>query len=63
VSGAATQTDDAERAIRLAAGGLPAALFLAAAAVMLAYPLSEDRFHRIVSELTERRAAVALKDV
>jgi glucuronide carrier protein len=38
VAGAPTQSTAAETSIRLAAGALPAATFLAATAVMLAYP-------------------------
>ena len=56
--GAAGQTDGAVTAIRVAAGALPAAFILASAAVMLAYPLSEKAFRRIVAELAERRAGV-----
>lgn len=56
VSGAAAQPDGAETAIRVAAGALPAGFILASAAVMLAYPLSERVFRRIVAELAERRA-------
>ena len=56
VSGAAAQPDGAETAIRVAAGALPAGFILASAAIMLAYPLSEKAFRRIVAELAERRA-------
>ncbi|HWO48519.1 MAG TPA: glycoside-pentoside-hexuronide (GPH):cation symporter [Solirubrobacterales bacterium] len=56
VSGAESQPDGAETAIRVAAGALPAGFILASAAVMLAYPLSERVFRRIVAELAERRA-------
>jgi len=57
VSGAATQTDDALTAIRVAAGALPAAVMLGAAAVMLAYPLTERAFRTLIGELAQRRAA------
>jgi glucuronide carrier protein len=57
VSGAATQTDDAETSIRVAAGALPAAVIVAATAVMLAYPLTEKAFRRMVAEVAQRRAA------
>ena len=60
VSGAATQTGDAVTAIRVAAGALPAAVILAAAAVMLAYPLTEKAFRTMVAEVAERRAAAAV---
>jgi glucuronide carrier protein len=56
VSGAATQSDDALTSIRVAAGVLPAAVFLIAAAIMVAYPLTERVFRRIVADLAERRA-------
>ena len=56
VSGAESQPDGAETAIRVAAGALPAGFILASAAVMLAHPLSERVFRRIVAELAERRA-------
>jgi glucuronide carrier protein len=60
VSGAASQSDAAVRSIRVAAGILPAAVFVAAAAVMLTYPLTEKAFRGIVAEMAERRAAAAL---
>jgi glucuronide carrier protein len=60
VSGAATQSAGAETAVRLAAGGLPAVLFLGAVAVMLVYPLTEKVFRTLVAEMAERRAAAAL---
>jgi glucuronide carrier protein len=56
VSGAESQTDAALTSIRVAAGALPAAVILAAAAVMLAYPLTERALRGIVAELAERRA-------
>jgi glucuronide carrier protein len=56
VSGAESQSDAALTAIRVAVGALPAAVILAAAGVMLAYPLSEKALRRIVAELAERRA-------
>jgi glucuronide carrier protein len=58
ISGGASQTDDAIASIRVAAGGIPAATFVAAAAVMVAYPLTEKAFRRLVAELAERRAGV-----
>ena len=59
VSGAATQSDSAENAVRIAAGGLPAAFFLGAVAIMLTYPLTEKVFRTIVAEMAGRRAAAA----
>jgi glucuronide carrier protein len=56
VSGAESQSDAALNSIRIAAGALPAAVILAAAGVMLAYPLSEKALRRIVAELAQRRA-------
>jgi glucuronide carrier protein len=56
VSGASSQSDAALTSIRVAAGALPAAVILAAAAVMLAYPLTEQGVRDMVAELAERRA-------
>ena len=56
VSGAASQSDAALTSIRVAAGALPAVTILAAAGVMLTYPLSEKALRKIVAELAERRA-------
>jgi glucuronide carrier protein len=56
VSGAASQSDAALTSIRVAAGALPAVTILAAAGVMLTYPLSEQAVRKIVAELAERRA-------
>ena len=63
VSGATTQTDAALTSIRVAAGIVPAAVILAAAAVMLAYPLTEKAFRAMVAEMAERRAAAELASV
>lgn len=57
VSGTGTQSASALTSIRVAAGIVPAALFLAAGAVMLGYPLTERTFRAIVAEVAERRAA------
>jgi len=54
---ATTQSDGALTSIRIAAGVVPAAAVAAATAVMLAYPLTEERFRRLVGELAARRAA------
>ena len=51
VSGAAIQGDSAVTAIRIAAGVVPAVAIAGAVGVMLAYPLTEDAFHRLVGEL------------
>jgi glucuronide carrier protein len=56
VSGAGSQSDEALTSIRVAAGVLPAIVILAAAAIMLAYPLTERAFRGLVGELAERRA-------
>jgi glucuronide carrier protein len=59
VSGAATQSAGAETAVRIAAGGLPAVLFLASVAVMFVYPLTEKVFRTLIAEMAEQRAAAA----
>jgi glucuronide carrier protein len=59
ISGAASQSAEAVTSVRVAAGGIPAATLLASGAVMLAYPLSERAFRRLVAETAERRAATA----
>ena len=60
VAGATTQSHSALTSIRLAAGIVPAALTLAASAVMLAYPLTEKAFRAMVAEVAERRATAEL---
>ncbi|WP_082100459.1 glucuronide transporter [Demequina maris] len=57
VAGAEVQSTAAEWGIRAAAGLIPALLTLAAALVMLAYPLTDDLHARIVAEIKDRRAA------
>ncbi len=57
VSGAAVQGDSAVNAIRIAAGIVPAVAVAGAVGVMLAYPLTEERFREIVGELAGRRRA------
>ena len=59
VAGAATQTDEGLLSIKIAAGAIPAGLFVLAGIVMAAYPLTERAFRRVVAELAERRAAAA----
>ncbi len=61
IASASTQTGSALTSIRVAAGIIPAVLFLAATAVMLAYPLTEKAFRAIVAEMAERRAAAELQ--
>ena len=63
IATAKTQAGSALTSIRVAAGIIPAALFLAAAAVMLVYPLTEKAFRAIVAEMAERRAAAELASV
>jgi glucuronide carrier protein len=52
-----TQPDSAIRAIKIAAGGLPAGVIAIALAIMVAYPLTEGRFREIVREVAQRRVA------
>ena len=59
VSGAAAQSDAALTSIRVAAGIVPAIGLGVAAAIMAAYPLTEDRFRELVREIAARRAAAA----
>jgi glucuronide carrier protein len=56
VSGGAGQSDAALTSIRIAAGAVPAVVILAASAVMLTYPLTEDALRKMVGEIAERRA-------
>lgn len=56
VSGAAEQTGAALRSIRVAAGILPAMVILAATAIMLVYPLTEQAFCRLLEELAVKRS-------
>jgi glucuronide carrier protein len=58
VSGAATQDHGALTAIRIAAGIVPAVVIAGAAAVMLAYPLTEKAFRAIVADLAVRRSEI-----
>jgi glucuronide carrier protein len=55
VSGAGSQTDHAIASVRVAAGAVPAVTLLAAAAVLLAYPLTEKVFRGVVADIAERR--------
>jgi glucuronide carrier protein len=57
VAHAKTQPDSAVNAIKIAAGAIPAGFILVALAIMTAYPLTEDRFRKIVREVAARRAA------
>jgi glucuronide carrier protein len=56
VSGATDQTEAAVRSIRIASGVVPAVAVVAATAIMVAYPLTEKAFRRIVAETAQRRA-------
>lgn len=57
VSDAAVQSDGAVASVRIAAGGIPAVALAVAALIMLAYPLTEAVYRRIVRETAQRRAA------
>jgi glucuronide carrier protein len=57
VEGAATQPGSAVDAIKVGAGLVPAGFIVIAVIIMVAYPLTEDTFRRIVREVAERRAA------
>lgn len=59
VSGAAAHSDAALNSIRVAAGIVPAVAIVAAVVVMLAYPLTEERFREITAEIAVRRAGQA----
>lgn len=54
------QTHSALQSIRIAAGGLPAALILIATATMVAYPLTEKAFRALIADIAQRRAAAML---
>ena len=55
-SGASSQSGAALTAIRVAAGVLPAVVIVAAAGVMLTYPLTEGTLRGMVGDMAERRA-------
>jgi glucuronide carrier protein len=57
IAGSRTQTEGALDAIRWAAGLIPAGFILIAIAIMAVYPLTEEKFHEIVSDVAARRAA------
>jgi len=57
---APTQTHAALQSIRVAAGGLPAALILVATVIMVAYPLTEKAFRALIADIAKRRAAAML---
>ena len=57
VAKAPAQTHAALQSIRIAAGGLPAALVLIATAAMIAYPLTEKAFRALVAGIAQRRTA------
>jgi glucuronide carrier protein len=54
------QTRSALQSIRIAAGGLPAALILIATATMVAYPLTERAFRALIADIAQRRAAATV---
>jgi glucuronide carrier protein len=56
VAGAATQSPGAIDAIRYLTGFAPALFVGVGAAIMLAYPLTEERFREVVREIAFRRA-------
>jgi glucuronide carrier protein len=58
-AGAATQSSTALDTIRWVTGGAPAIFVGIGAAIMLAYPLTEQRFQEMVSEVALRRAGRA----
>jgi glucuronide carrier protein len=57
VAQSATQPDSAVTAIKIAAGVVPAVVIGIALAIMVAYPLTEDRFRDLVREVAQRRLA------
>jgi len=58
VAGSTTQTPDALDSIRYLTGLGPAVFVGVGAAVMLAYPLTEERFRAIIADLAARRAGM-----
>jgi glucuronide carrier protein len=62
VSGAVAQGESAVAAIRVAAGIVPAIGVGGAAAIMLAYPLTDERFREIVGELATRHGTAQDRD-
>jgi glucuronide carrier protein len=62
VAGSASQSQGARDAIRIVTGLGPAVFVGLGALLMLAYPLTERRYQRIVGELTDRNRARALAD-
>ena len=59
ISGADSQTSGAFTSIKIAAGLIPALAALAAAGVMLTYPLTEKVVRRMVAEMAQRRSGTA----
>lgn len=57
IAGTATQTPVALDTIRILTGAAPAVFIGIGAALMLAYPLTEDRFSQIVGDLDARRVS------
>ncbi len=56
VASATTQSEDALDTIRYVSGLAPALLVAIAAAIMIIYPLTEERFQEMVDEVAARRA-------
>jgi glucuronide carrier protein len=59
VAGAQAQSETALDTIRYATGFAPAVFVAIGGAIMIAYPLTEDRFREMVGEVAARRAARA----
>jgi glucuronide carrier protein len=53
---AGKQTEEAQWAIRVACGSVPATLFFIAIVIMFFYPLTEKKFKEMVGEMAARRA-------
>jgi glucuronide carrier protein len=62
VSGAASQPETATHAIGVAAGVVPAVFFVGAIAAISAYPLTQERFRRLVAELAQHRSERDLEE-
>jgi glucuronide carrier protein len=62
VAGAEFQSERAQDAVRIVTGLGPAVFVTLGALLMLAYPLTERRYQRIVDELTDRNRERALAD-
>jgi glucuronide carrier protein len=56
IAGAASQSDEALDTIRYVTGFAPALFVAVGAAIMIVYPLTEERFQELVGEVAARRA-------